>query len=82
MTKESKPPTEIELLTDIRECLKSLVALNALSYTAGKNQQAAIESFAQAGLTAKAISDMTGWPTTSVAPALSKAKAKTKGRAK
>ena len=72
-------PTEIELLSSIAATLADLLAVTALSYTAGKNQQAAIEGLASAGLSAKSISAVTGWSTTSVAPVISRMKAKPKG---
>ena len=82
MPTKSEPPSEKELLTSIDATLKYLLAVTALNYTAGKNQQAAIQSLAAAGLPAKVISEMTGWPTTTVAPVISRAKIKVTDRRK
>ena len=67
MPKPAAPKTDIELLTSIDERLRQLTALTALIFTTGKKQQTAIEELARANLSAKAIGDMTGWPTTTVA---------------
>jgi hypothetical protein len=76
MPKTTVPRSEIEVLLSIDERLRQLTALTALTFTAGKKQLAAIEELAKANLNAKAISDMTGWPTSTVAPAISKSKGK------
>ena len=81
MARKTEPSTEVQLLASINDTLAYLLAITALNYTAGKNQQVAIKNLAAAGLPAKAISDMTGWPTTTVAPIVSRTKGGIKSRA-
>ena len=76
--KTDSPSTEKELLASIHDALTNLLTVAALGYTEGKNQQDAIQKFAAAGLSAKTISEMTGWPTTTVAPIISRTKVKSK----
>lgn len=64
----------IELLTEINERLRQLLALTAATQVSGLSQREAVEKLGSVGLSAKSISEITGFPVTSVAPALSRAK--------
>jgi hypothetical protein len=78
MAQRAETKTEIDLLVSIDERLRQLLTLTALGYTAGKKQTVAIEDLARANISAKAISEITGWPGTTVAPVVSKLKGKNK----
>ena len=56
-----------ELLSQINERLGQLVALTAATHVAGLSQREAVEKLGAVGLTAKTISEITGFPLTSVA---------------
>lgn len=68
----------VALLEQVHEKLRWLVSLTAASHVAGLSQKEAVEKLGVIGLPAKAISELTGYPVTSVAPALSRSKAKKK----
>ncbi len=72
----------VAILEQVHEKLRWLVSLTAASHVAGLSQKEAVEKLGAFGMSAKAISEITGYPETSVAPALSRAKKadKAKGR--
>jgi hypothetical protein len=76
MAKDNRQASESDLLAAINDKLSQLLIVTALAYVSGKERQTAIESLAAAGLTGEAISELTGWPRTSVSPVVSRFRAR------
>lgn len=64
----------LKVLTEINERLGQLVSLTADGAVADLSQRGAVEKLGSLGFDAKSIAAITGYPVTSVAPALSRYK--------
>lgn len=64
----------VKLLEQINERLGQLVALTAAARIANLSQKDSVETLGSAGLDARAISDITGYSLSSVAPVLSRSR--------